>query len=80
MVEAETVTSPVDNGLQQLMDLSEQLYKDTLEMLLKRNSDDLKLFHDQLANRDAKVNEWPDWIVAAVDDVIVSSLCPVECC
>ena len=57
MVEAETVTSPVDNGLQQLMDLSEQLYKDTLEMLLKRNSDDLKLFHDQLANRDAKVNE-----------------------
>lgn len=55
MVEAETVTLPVESGLHQLMELSEQLCKSALEEVVKRNEEDLKLFHEQLSSKESKV-------------------------
>ena len=53
MVEAETVT--VGGGLSVILELIEGLYKSTVEAVLKRNSDDVKLFHDHIAAPDIKV-------------------------
>ena len=45
MVEAETVT--LGRGLQGLLELINDLYTHVVDVLLKDNSDDLKLYHDQ---------------------------------
>ena len=56
MVEAETVT--MDTGLQGIMELVESLYKHTLETVLRRSGEDVKLFHDHVAEPEVKVGEY----------------------
>ena len=53
MVEAETVT--METGMQGLLELIEQMYKSTVEAVLKKSADDVKLFHDQIASSETKV-------------------------
>lgn len=45
MVEAETVT--MNGGLQTLLDLTHDLFRHTVDVLLRENEDDVNLYHDQ---------------------------------
>ena len=42
-------------GLPELLVMIENLYKHTLETLLKKNSDDVQYFHNELCSDDTKV-------------------------
>ena len=42
-------------GLPELLVMIEDLYKHTLETLLKKNSDDVQYFHNELCSDDTKV-------------------------
>lgn len=53
MVEAETVT--LDRGLPAILELTESLYKHTVEAVVRRSGDDVKLFHDNVSNGEIKV-------------------------
>ena len=53
MVEAETVT--METGLAGIVELIESLYKYTLEKVLKRCCEDVKLYHDRVAESEVKV-------------------------
>ena len=62
MVEAETVT--METGLSGIVELIENLYKYTLENVLKRNYEDVRLYHERVAEPDVKVRlvSSPDFI------------------
>jgi asparaginyl-tRNA synthetase len=53
MVEAETVLH--ETGLPELLVMIENLYKHTLETLLKKNSDDVQYFHNELCSDNTKL-------------------------
>ena len=53
MVEAETVT--METGLSGIVELIESLYKYTLEKVLKRSCEDVRLYHDRVAEPEVKV-------------------------
>ena len=53
MVEAETVSMEME--LQCLLELIERMYKSTVETVLRRSADDVKLFHNQIASSETKV-------------------------
>ena len=53
MVEAETVT--METGMGDLLGLIEQMYKSTVDTVLRKSADDVKLFHQQIARPETKV-------------------------
>ena len=55
MVEAETVT--METGLSGIVELIESLYKYTLEKVLKRSCEDVRLYHDRVAEPEVKVRD-----------------------
>ena len=55
MVEAEMVT--LDKGLLHVLEVIEGLYKHTLEAVLTRSSEDVKLIHENLALPETKVSQ-----------------------
>lgn len=55
MVEAETVTTEPEGDMRDLLELIERMYKSTLETVLRRNADDVEIFHNQIASPETKV-------------------------
>lgn len=53
MLEVETVTA--EDGLPNLLQLIEELYKHVLDTVLGRSGDDVKLFHDHITAPEVKV-------------------------
>ena len=53
MLEVETVTT--EDGLPNLLQFIEELYKHALDTVLGRSGDDVKLFHEHVAAPEVKV-------------------------
>ena len=53
MLEVETMTT--EDGLPDLLQLIEELYKHALDTVLQKNGDDVQLFHDNIAALEVKV-------------------------